>query len=104
MVLTPDEMDDALGRCSWGYLPNAEFRIRMRADLTSEELDWTMAHELMEALFAPYAEYVENHVFDKISNKGALKLLVRQHAGIRDAIIEHLLAVMIGHKRPMRIY
>jgi hypothetical protein len=104
LVLPPEEMENTLGRCSWGYLPNAEFRIRMRSDMTLEELEWTMAHELMEALLSPYAAFVEDHVFEQTANKGALKLLVRQHAGIRDAFIEHMLATIIGHKRPMRIY
>ena len=105
LVLPADEMEGTLGRCSWGHIPNAEYRIRVRQDLTPEELDCTMAHELLEALMASYAGFVEEHVFAKqLGNKGLLRYLVKQHAEIRDTIIEHMLCVLIGQKRPMRIY
>jgi hypothetical protein len=51
------------------------------------------------------SEKTIQHVFAKqLGNKGLLRYLVKQHAEIRDTIIEHMLCVLIGQKRPMRIY
>ncbi len=64
-----------------------------------EKLEWTIAHELLEAILAPYAEFTEGLLVEQ-RRKSQIQLLNERHQEIRDEVIEWMLAIMLPEKRP----
>lgn len=103
-VVCEHDMPNAYAMCRWSYLPNKTYLIQIRCDLSSDEMPWAIAHELLEALLAKYADFVETNLLGNITRNQALKdELTRQHSLLRDEAIEHLLIVLFGSERPARM-
>jgi hypothetical protein len=86
-IKCPDKMPEASGSMSWSYLPNAHYFLSLRCDVPAHLLEWIIAHELFEAIMAPYAELVQEHI-ERIPGKTAQRLLHNRHGDIRNEIIE----------------
>lgn len=97
-ICCPEELPHAQGSCSWGYLPNRCFTIKLRCDLTDEELRWVVAHELLEAVLAGYGDFTHELVDEKPIT--ARRILHRNHADIRNELVEWLLRIISGSERP----
>lgn len=100
-AVTPEEFPHAHGSASWTYLPNANYRLKLRTDLSGEELRWTIYHELLEMIFARYGEFC----IEQIESRGDLEgcfatYLHEQHGDIRNEVVEWLLQVILGIPRP----
>jgi hypothetical protein len=84
---------------SWSYLPNAQYYLSIRCDVPSYLMEWIIAHELYEAIMAPYAELVEEHI-EKLPGKAAKHLTHTRHGDVRNEIIEWILPLILGYTRP----
>jgi hypothetical protein len=98
-IKCPNEMPQALGSMSWSYLPNAQYFLSLRCDIPTYLIEWIIAHELLEAMMAPYADLAENHI-EKISSKSLKGILHTQHGDVRNEIIEWVLPLILGYTRP----
>jgi hypothetical protein len=98
-IKCPDKMPEALGSMSWSYLPNAHYFLSLRCDVPSHLLEWIIAHELYEAIMAPYAELAEEHI-EKLPSKTAKHLTHTRHGDVRNEIIEWILPLILGYTRP----
>lgn len=87
------------GSMSWEYLANAQYRMRICCTGYEDKLEWTIAHELLEAIMAPYAEFAEGLLVEQ-RRKSHIQLLNERHQEIRDEVIEWMLAIMLPEKRP----
>lgn len=100
-ILCPEQYHYAQGSIGWRYWVNGSFVLRLRCDLTEDELRWIIAHELLEAQLGRYAEFTERFIESAGPQKVQL-LLHRQHAQLRDEFIEWTLRVMLNGPRPDR--
>lgn len=87
------------GSIVWEYLPNRNYRMRICCTLADDRLEYTVAHELLEALTADYADLVETLLAGE-RNKRLVETLDERHREIRDEIIEWMLAIIMPEKRP----
>jgi hypothetical protein len=98
-ITCPRDMPNALGSMGWEYLPNASYFLRLRCDTPEEMMEWIIAHELLEALMAPYANLTVEEI-NRSGNKELCDLKHVMHGDIRNEIIESLLPVILGYPRP----
>ncbi len=106
-VMCPEEMahthyfaDGVSASMSWEFLANAHYRMRVRCNLTAQELEWCVMHELLEAITATYCDFTRD-LIDRtpgsVRNKATLDA---RHRDVRDEIIEWLLDILAPDKRP----
>jgi hypothetical protein len=98
-IVCPDEMPYAQGSCSWDYLPNNRYTIKLRCDLSEDQLNWVVAHELMEAIDAPYADFSDQFI-EQDRSRRMQNHLQKLHGDIRNVRIEWMLRVILGLERP----
>lgn len=98
-IRCPNDMPEAQGSMSWDYLPNARYLMRLRCDLDPHTARYVIAHELMEAIMAPYADFAEG-LIAKEKSKRVRDLLIRQHGDIRNEHIEWVIPLITGLHRP----
>lgn len=102
-IRCPEQMPAAQGFCTWRYLPNAQFKIVLSCALSDDLAEWVIAHELLEALTANYAQFCEQS-FEYLEKEQipeqVLLLLREQHGDVRNEMIEWLLRILLKRERP----
>lgn len=81
------EAEEFYGAIQWGYLPNQVYIIKIRCD-TEDQLPWLVRHELLEAMLAEYAEFVDT------LDDGKQPIIHEWHQLIRDRFIERMLHIL----------
>lgn len=98
-IVCPEDMPDAHGCLTWKLAHYGSFRLAISCELTSEQIEWIIAHELLEALLASYGDFADDMI-DGLSIKSVRKLMRERHEDVRDQVIEHMLRVLFGKERP----
>lgn len=96
---TAEEMPCAYGSCSWEYLPYQRFLIKLRDDLSGDQMFWTLTHELLEAMMAGYADLCDE-LIAQIGPKRVRDLYQARQAWVRDDLIEWIIRILLQTERP----
>lgn len=100
-VCCPERMPEGVqGSASWGYLPNRQYVMRLRCDLSARALDWVIPHELTEMMAAHYGEFCLELIETYVTEPALKERLHREHGDLRNELIEHVLRIMLDRTRP----
>jgi len=105
IALCPDEIDkrspdhdSVQGSMSWDYWMHADFRMRLRCTL-DQELEWVIAHELLEAVLGRFGDFMDRLILAQRSNALRHELFHQNHE-LRDEVIEWFLDILLADTRP----